>query len=333
MRNDTSAGHAQTAERLMASTLAGGVMLVLETLTQIVTVIFISPLIAGIYENLKSKVELKKGPSVFQPYYDLFKYIKKETIVPYNAGFLFIYGPYLVFAILVLISFIIPVVIPEPVYFTASADFLGGALLFSLASFIKILGSVDSGSNYSVMGAARASSFTYLGEATLITVFFAVAFITRTDNPYVTNHYLVMHPFSYLTLLHIFASVAFFMVFLFETGRIPVESEGLMELGMIDGAFNYEYSGKLLAINKWSGYMKNYLLGSVLLNVFIFPWFMFSGRLFFLDVPVMILKWLLLMLILLFIETTLSKLRLYKVQDFLATAFTLSIAFLIVSVI
>ncbi len=313
--------------------LNGGAMLILETITQVLTVVFISPLIAGIYENLKSKIELRKGPSIIQPYYDIFKYLKKETIAPYNSGYIFIYGPYIVFSILILISFIIPVVIPEPIYFTASADFLGGALLFSLASFIKVLSSMDSGSNYSAMGAARASSFTYLGEATLITAFFAVAFITKTDNPYVTNHYLVMHPFSYLTLLHIFASVAFFMIFLFETGRIPVESEGLMELGMIDGALNYEYSGKLLAINKWSGYIKNYLLGSVLLNVFIFPWFMFSGGLFILDVPIMILKWFLLMLILLFIETTLSKLRLYKVQDFLATAFTLSIAFLIVSVI
>ncbi|MEM0127840.1 MAG: NADH-quinone oxidoreductase subunit H [Thermoplasmatales archaeon] len=204
------------------------------TIIQFLGVILLSPLVAGIYSSLKSKIELKKGPSIFQPYYDIVKLLKKETLITRNSGFVFVAVPYVVFAIYCLISLVIPVIVSAPIYFTATVDFLGGALLFSLAAFLKYLAAMDSGSNFTTMSVARSVSFNYLSEATLITVFFSVALITGTNNPYVTNNFLIAHPSSYLDLDHIFAIVAFFMLFIFESGRLPVESSGLMELGMID---------------------------------------------------------------------------------------------------
>ena len=101
---------------------------------------------------------------------------------------------------------------------------------------------------------------------------------------------------------------------------------------MIDEGLNYEYSGKLLAINKWSSYIKQYLLGAVLLNVFLFPWWLTaSSPGFLLDIPIMIGKFVLLILIVMVIETTLAKVRLFKVLDYLAVAFTFSILFLLLS--
>jgi formate hydrogenlyase subunit 4 len=124
------------------------------------------------------------------------------------------------------------------------------------------------------------------------------------------------------------------MLWLFETGKLPAESSGLSEMGMIDDALLYEYSGKLLGILKWGSYVKQYLLGSVLLNVFLFPWLLQTGPLgALLDVFIMFLKWLLLILISVIINTTLAKLRLFKVQDFLAVSFILSVFSLIVTVL
>jgi formate hydrogenlyase subunit 4 len=307
--------------------------LLVETIIQLFGVVLLSPLFIGIYSNLKSKIELKKGPSILQPYHDILKLLKKETVVPENSSFIFIMAPYVVFGVYCLISLVIPVIIPVPIYFTATVDFLGGALLFALAAFIKYLAAMDSGSNFTTMSVARSVSFNYFAEGTLITVFFSVALITNTINPYTTNSFLVSHPSAYLDLDHIFAIVAFFMLFIFESGRIPVESSGLMELGMIDDGLNYEYSGKLLAILKWGSYMKQFLLGSVLLNVFLIPWGLstgFPGEL--LDLVVMAGKWFFLIAILLIIETSMAKLRLFKVQDYLATAFTFSFLFLVFSV-
>lgn len=153
---------------------------------------------------------------------------------------------------------------------------MGGALLFSLASFIKVIGAMDSRSNFVYLGASRAMSFNFLGEASLITVFFTVALSTGTNDPYVESHFAKV-PSNYLALDHVLATVSFFMLWLFETGKLPVESSGMNELGMIDDALTYEYSGRLLAVLKWGSYLKAYLLGSVLLNVFLLPWGLFSG--------------------------------------------------------
>lgn len=303
-----------------------------ETLVQYLFVVWSAPLFAGIFAKLKSMVESRKGPSIFQPYYDIFKLLKKETLRPEGSGIIFLYAPYVAFGIYSLISLIIPVLIPVPIYFTASADFLGGAILFSLAAFVKVASAMGSNSNYSALGVSRMLSFNFLSEGTLITVFFAVSLITATNNPYVTNGFLASNPIQNISIVHIFSSLAFFMLFLYETGKIPLESSGLQELGMIDEAANYEYSGKLLGISKWNSYIKQYLLGSVLLNVFIIPWGLYSTwPLFLLDIPAMILKWLFLITIVVIIETTLAKLRLFRVLDYLATAFTFSILFLIFS--
>jgi Formate hydrogenlyase subunit 4 len=124
------------------------------------------------------------------------------------------------------------------------------------------------------------------------------------------------------------------MLWLFESGRLTVESSGLSEMGMIDEGLNYEYSGKLLGILKWGSYIKQYLLGSVLLNVFLMPFWLFNGQFgYLLDPAVMFLKWLILIGISLIIETSLAKLRLFKIQDYLSIAFTVSVLSLIFTII
>ncbi len=303
-----------------------------ETVTQYFFVLLAAPLFAGIFSKLKSRIESREGPSVLQPYFDIAKLFRKETLIPDTSGILFRYVPYVAFGVYSLIAIIVPVLMPTPIFFTASADFLGGAILFSLAAFLKMTAAMNSGSNYSAMGVSRLISFNFLAEGTLITVFFGVSLITATNNPYVTLQYTASHPIGDLSLVHIFSTLAFFMLFLYETGKIPLESEGLQELGMIDGGLNFEYSGKLLAINKWTSYMKQYLLGSIFLNVFFVPWGLHTGfPLFLLNMPVMFLKWMLLISIVLVIETTLAKLRLFRILDYLATAFTFSVLFLIFS--
>lgn len=305
-----------------------------ETLIQFFAVLFLSPLFVGISNKLKSRIESKKGPSIFQPYYDLMKLLKKESVVPDNASNLFIYAPYIVFAVYCLIAIVIPVILPKPIYFTATVDFLGGALLFGLAGFIKMLGAMDSGNNFTALGTARAASFGVFSEGTLILAFFAVALITTTNNPYITNNYLVANSGAYLTFAHIFATISFLMLYIYESGRLPVESSGLMEFGMIEDALSYEYSGKLLAISKWGSWIKQCLLGSILINVFLIPWGLQTGLIgALINVPVMILKWLILILILVIIETSLAKMRLFKIQDYLSIAFSISLFFLILSVV
>ncbi|MHB1493078.1 MAG: respiratory chain complex I subunit 1 family protein [Thermoplasmataceae archaeon] len=307
---------------------------IIETAVQVAGVLVLAPLVQGIYENLKSKTESRKGPRILQPYYDLYKYLIKERNTTSQGGGIYRIAPYLVFSILFTISFVIPVVIPEPTDFAPMVDFLGGAMLFSLASIILILAAIDSGSNFSALGASRSATFSALAEPTLILVFFAVAIQTGTNNPYIANESIASSTTVYLSLTHILSMIAFFMIFLFETGKLPLESSGMSEMGMIDEGRTFEYGGRDLFLIKESSWIKQYLLGSVLLNVFLFPWFLQNSLIgAFEDIPIMIGKWLLLILIVIFIEQSLAKVRLFKIADYLAVSFTLSIFSVVIFVL
>lgn len=297
-----------------------------ETGIQIAGVLFLAPLVEGILEALKARLESRRGPSIFQPYYDLKKYLSKENLFSAQSSLFFIFAPFVTFSIYLTISFVIPVVLPFPVFLTPVVDFLGGAILFTFASVIQIIAAIRSGDNFSAMGASRIATFSAFAEPTLITVFFAVAIISNSNNPYLTESLLVSDRSLYLSLTHILATIAFFMLLLFETGRLPVESSGMMELGIIDEAKSFEYSGRSLFLMKYSSLMKQYLLGSVFLNVFIMPWFMLNGlNGALLDIPIMLGKWIVLILAIVIIEESFAKLRLFKIQEFLTVSFAMAI--------
>jgi formate hydrogenlyase subunit 4 len=297
-----------------------------ETFMQLAGVLVLAPLVAGLLSKIKARIESRKGVPVLQPYFDLAKLLHKENLKNHSSSVIFSAVPFIVFGIYVLISFIIPVIAPFPVFFTPSADFLGGALLFTLASFLQVIAAINAGNQFTRLGASRSVVFSAFAEPTLIMVFFAVAIISGTNNPYVTNSVLVSSSSSYLSLPHLLSTAAFFMLLLFETGKLPVESQSLNELGMIDEGRLYEYSGRNLFLLKYSSMIKQYLLGSVFLNVFLFPWFMQRGLAgTAADIPIMLAKWILLIAILAGFEETFAKLRLFKIQDFLSVSFALAI--------
>ena len=85
-----------------------------ETAIQVIGVLILAPLVDGIISKLKAVVESRKGPRILQPYYDLAKYLKKETVVNTDATAFFEIAPYFVFSIYLLIAFVIPVILPYP---------------------------------------------------------------------------------------------------------------------------------------------------------------------------------------------------------------------------
>jgi formate hydrogenlyase subunit 4 len=295
---------------------------------QVGTVLLLSPLIAGIINRLKAAIESRHGPSIFQPYYDLSKLFRKEVVIPECSSIIFILSPFVAFSAYLVIALVIPIVTPYPLPYGILLDLLGGALMFGFAGIIGIVAAIDARTNYTSMGASRSASFTALAEPTLIMVFFGVATISGTNNPYVTNNILASSVSWYLSATHILVMAAFFMLLLFETGRLPVESSGLMEFGMLDDGKVMEHSGKLLALSRWGGYMKQFMLMSVFLNVFAIPWWM-SGNVSVLgalySVGTLFLKLLILIAAIVIVEETFAKLRLFKILDFLAISFSLGL--------
>jgi len=295
---------------------------------QAATVLLLSPLLAGIAARAKAWTESRHGPSVLQPYRDLAKYLRKETLLPAGSSRLFIVAPLIAFGAYLTIAIVVPVITPYPIPFASTVDFLGGGLLFGLAGILTALAALDASSNYTALGASRSLSFAALAEPTLIVVFFAVAVITGTNNPYVTNNLIASNFSVYLSPTHLLVTAAFFLLILVETGKLPVESAGLMEFGMLEEGRTFEHSGPLLGISRWNGWMKQFLLYSVFLNVFLIPWGMVStptvgGALE--NLILLLGKLLLLVAVVVFVEATFAKVRLFKIRDFLALSFSLAV--------
>ncbi len=305
-----------------------GVVSVAVILLQAASVVWLAPLVAGLAARGKAWTESRRGPPVLQPYRDLAKYLRKEMLVPEGASRLFVAAPFLAFGAYGVISVILPILTPYPLPTAPIADFLGGGLLFGLAGALTALAALDASSQYPALGASRSIGFAAFAEPTLIVVFFGVAALTGTDNPYTTNRLLAGSAAAYLAPAHLLLLAAFFLLVLFETGKLPVESSGLNELSMVEEGRIFEHSGPLLGLWRWNGWMKQFLLYSVLLNVFAAPWGLLTAPTLGaagLDLALLLAKMLLLVGLLVLLEATLAKVRLFKIRDFLALSFALAL--------
>ena len=302
-------------------------MLFALSVLQLLYVLLLSPLIFGILARFEERIESKKGPSIFQPYYTLFKLFRKQPVIPESASPLFHITPYATFTLYTFLTLVLPVITAFPLEFGPTVDFIGGGLVFGAAALLKKIVSLDSRSNYSHLGASRAASMGALSEPITVLIFIMLGVISKTNNPYVINNVLQTSSSWYLSLTHWFVAAAFFMVLLVETGKLPIEHHTTAELGMIDQAMDMEYSGVDLAFSEWGGYAKKFLLMSVFVNVYTVPFFVpmkYDPTAIALYMVVHFLKLLALVVGIGLLEESISKFRLFKNFDYIAISFALA---------
>ncbi|MCL4321624.1 MAG: NADH-quinone oxidoreductase subunit H [Deltaproteobacteria bacterium] len=295
---------------------------------QVLTVLACSPFIAGFISKIEEIFEGKTGPSVFQPYYDLYKLFHKEILIPVDASFIFKSAPFVSFISMVLITLLIPVLTIYPLPLGFMGDMLGGAFLFSLSSFFINIASLDLGTSYGGLGSSRATLLAILSEPTLILVFVGVALIAQSTLPYVMLHTITSSLSLYFSPPHFLIIVAFFLLFLADTDRRPINASTHVEMSMIEEARILDYSGPYLALLKWSGYMKQFLLLVIFLNVLVFPWGLsvnHSPSGLIIAIISLIVKMLIVGFVAGVIDTAISRLRFFRYQEYFAAAFVLSV--------
>jgi len=222
-------------------------------LIAILTVLAMAPLLKGVIDNLKAKVPSRRGPSVFQPYFDLAKLFRKQRTVTPNASLIFRSAPYVAFAAPIAFAILIPVLTTFPLTWAFMADMVGSGFVIGIGGYIVNLAAMDSGSPYGGLGASRSRLVSALAEPTFIVVFFAVAYVSGATIPFIVNKAL----FTLTPIIapsHALIAAAFFMVILAETGRIPVDNPATQqELSMIEGSRLFEFSGPDQALLEWGG--------------------------------------------------------------------------------
>ncbi len=301
---------------------------------QVVVVLALAPLVTGVIARLEAIVQMRRGPRLLQPYHDIAKLLRKETVLPGSAGPVFRAAPYVSLAAYATVPLLIPVLTDFPLPLGYMGDILGGGLILGMAGFAISLAAIDSGSPYAQLGSSRLRTFGALGEPTVLFVVFTVAFITHTDLPYALAATLKSSAIEIFRPSHLLAAAAFFMVVLAETGRIPIQSHGgTLEFGMIEEARTLEHSGPGLALLRWGASVKQLVLFVILGNVFLVPWGLAGdGRLdhVLAAVGVLLVKALAIGVVIAAIESSFAKLRLYKIPEFTVASFLLAVLAVII---
>ncbi|MEW6218038.1 MAG: NADH-quinone oxidoreductase subunit H [Thermodesulfobacteriota bacterium] len=294
-------------------------------LLQIAAVVGLAPAFVGWVRMLKCWSQGRTSASLFQPYRDLAKLIGKDVVLAENASWIFRFTPYLLFGTAVLSAGIIPILSVD-LPMAPAADIIVIVALFAIARFFTALAGMDIGTAFGGMGASREMMIASLAEPAMLMAIFTVSLTNRSTSlaqivMVITSGETVVRPSL------AFALLAFVMIALAETGRIPVDNPAThLELTMVHEAMILEYSGRHLALIEWAGMMKLFLFVAMGIAAFL-PWGIATeGHLLALPAAFGILfaKLGLAGIGIVWIETGLAKMRLFRLTEFLGSAFLLA---------
>jgi formate hydrogenlyase subunit 4 len=294
---------------------------------QVLLLILLAPLVRGVIARLKARIQNRHGASVWRPYADLLKLFRKEDLVPASASFVFRLAPMVLFTSTLVVTAFVPL-LHGSALLDATGDFILLVYLVAMGRFCLMLGAMDGGSSFGGMGASREALVSTLSEAPFLLSLMSVAIAARTGSIAGMVQWTMGQSFFQFSAVHALAFVALALVAIAETGRIPVDNPTThLELTMIHEAMVLEYSGPSLALIEWASAIKLTVVMALLIGLFV-PWGMassLSALALAVASLVLLLKIAALVLILALVESSVAKLRMYLVPDFLGVASALAI--------
>jgi formate hydrogenlyase subunit 4 len=301
--------------------------MILQLIFQIFIIIAFAPLLSGIMNKVKSFFQIRKGPGILQPYFDILKLIKKDSVISNNVSWIFHAAPIISFVAVLTAGLLIPLYITQ-LPFGFAGDLIAVIYLFALARFFTALASLDAGSSFGGMGGSREMFIAALVEPALMLSIFAVALNVGSTNLGFISRTVSSMGIDAMSPYQILAFVALFIIAIAETGRIPVDNPAThLELTMIHEAMILEYSGRQLALVELGAMMKQLLIFSLLANIF-FPWGITSegagtsalvlAFLFF------VIKIVIIGISMAAVETSTAKWRLFRLPELLSISLMLS---------
>jgi formate hydrogenlyase subunit 4 len=297
----------------------------LKVVAQLVLLLMLAPLVSGLIKTLKARLQMRRGPSLLQSYSNIYKLLRKGMVIPNTASWLFSATPYVVFLATLLAGLMVPM---------AAADtpigLFGGVLavvyLLGLSRFFVALSGLDAGSPFGGLGSSREMTVSALAEPTLMLAVFTVAIGAGSTSLAEIARVAINQQWRFLAPSQALAFAALFLVLIAETGRIPVDNPAThLELTMIHEAMILEYSGPYLALIEWAASIKQLVLMALMINVF-WPFGLsaaWSPSGVWAGLGWLALKLLILSCTVVLVETANAKMRLFRVPELMAVAFTL----------
>jgi formate hydrogenlyase subunit 4 len=295
--------------------------------TQMTLVLALAPLLTGFVRKIKARLLRRRGPSVIQPYRDLLRLLRKEVVLAENASRLFRAAPYLIFATTWVAAALVPT-FAAGLLFSWSADLIAIIALLGSARFFLALAGLDVGTSFGGIGASREVMIAALAEPAMIMIVFTLALLAGTTQLSSIACFMLDSKVGLRVSLGL-ALVALIMVAVAENARIPVDNPAThLELTMVHEAMVLEYSGRHLAMIELSASLKLLLYVSLLGCVFL-PWGMAASgagaQAYAIGVGAYVAKLALGGVLLALFETSVAKMRVFRVPEFLGAALMLGL--------
>jgi formate hydrogenlyase subunit 4 len=280
----------------------------------------------GFTRKVKARMLRRRGPPLLQPYRDLLKLIRKEALLAENASWLFRSGPYMIFAATWVAAALVPT-FATGLIFSWVGDLIVIVALVGSARFFLALVGMDIGTSFGGIGSSREMMFASLAEPAMIMIVFTVALVAGSSQlSFIASH---MQDNASLRVSLGMAVIALIIVAVAENARIPVDNPAThLELTMVHEAMVLEYSGRHLAMIELAAAVKLLLYISLIACMFV-PWGLAptaSGpAAYAIGAAAYVGKLAAGGFLLVLFETSIAKMRVFRVPQFLGAALMLGL--------
>jgi len=293
---------------------------------QMVLVLLLAPLLLGYTRKVRARLLSRRGPPVIQPYRDLLRLIRKEVVLAENASWLFRSGPYMIFAGTWVAAALVPT-FATGLQFSWTADLIAITALIGSSRFFLALVGMDVGTSFGGIGSSREMMFASLAEPAMIMIAFTVALLAGTTQLSVIAHFMLTQGSLRVSLG--LALAALVIVALAENARIPVDNPAThLELTMVHEAMVLEYSGRHLAVLEFAAALKLLLYLSLIGCIFVPLGLASPGsgpQAYVVGLASYLAKLAVGGFLLVVFETSIAKMRVFRVPDFLGIALMLGL--------
>lgn len=227
-----------------------------------------APLLPGLIQHWKARLQGRRGPSPLQPYRELRRLWGKSTVTPEGTTALYRLAPAVAAAGIAAAVLIVPVSEAAP-SLGLGRDVLALVGLLALARFAVAVASWDVANGFALMGASRDLTLSVFVETSLV-VSVAVAALAAgtTDLGGIVGATAGTHVWTTPALA--LAALGFALVAVAETGRQPVDNPDThLELTMIHEGPLLEYAGRDLAYLQWAAAARHWLVLVLAAQIFL----------------------------------------------------------------
>jgi len=296
-------------------------------LAQMMLVLALAPLLTGCIRKVKARLLRRKGASVIQPYRDLARLLRKEALVAEQASWLFRTVPYLVFAFIWVAAALVPT-FASGLVFSWAADLITIVALLGSARFFLALAGLDVGTSFGGIGSSREVTFATLAEPAMIVIVFALSLLAGSTQLASISDFMQSEGVGLRVTLGL-SLIALIIVAIAENARIPVDNPAThLELTMVHEAMVLEYSGRHLAMIELAAALKLLLYMSLIGAVFV-PFGMARVdsplEAYAIGAATYLVKLGVGAVLLATFETSIAKMRVFRVPEFLGAALMLGL--------